>query len=56
MTEADTYTALKRIPYEQMRALWRAEHWFAEDNFFEQQGWTYDEFRAESTKRYNDRG
>jgi hypothetical protein len=56
MNEADTFNALKRIPYNQIYAIWKdtlfGNNW---QIFYTQYGWTYDEFWTEYTKRENER-
>jgi hypothetical protein len=55
MTEADTYNALKRIPFKQMYDLWQDAWWLEHAvEFYTQYGWTHAEFWAEYNKRLND--
>jgi hypothetical protein len=55
MTEADTFNALKRIPFKQMYAIWHTTPFGANwQNFYEQYGWTHYEFWDECDKREYD--
>jgi hypothetical protein len=55
MTEAETFNALKRIPFKQMYDLWQdAGRPRASAEFYEQHGWTYAEFWDEYYKRQHD--
>jgi hypothetical protein len=53
MTEDDTFNALRRIPFEQMYYMYIARFRGGSEapDFYEQHGWTWDEFRIEYHKR-----
>jgi hypothetical protein len=56
MTEADTFNALKHIPFNQMYDLWKdAPAPWSADIFYTQYGWTQKEFWNEYHKRKNER-
>jgi hypothetical protein len=55
MTEADTFKALKRTPFEQMHDLWLARLFSDSEPvvLYDQHGWTSGEFWIEYYKRLN---
>jgi hypothetical protein len=56
MTEDDTFNALRRISFSQLYAMWLDSPFrLAAHHFYEQHGWTYDEFYNEYYKRLNNR-
>jgi hypothetical protein len=54
MSQDNTFKALKRTPFKQMFAIWLDSAGAASHNFYEQYGWTSNEFWIEYNKRRND--